>query len=394
MHDAAASAFPKSKSHLGVVVLGTVTAVLTMGVLWIPIFGPQTRDLGDLNDHLLVVQHFRTAWLGNIYSLFFPLTYLLSFGSEDMRTISCVATVLLIASVVAKAVVTYGFVAKGAPDSTRAALVSLLLCLVMPLPNWWKPGVIYLDKIAPNVWFNATTILAMPFAIALFLSALRWLAAPTPHNFAWVALFSVFSVITKPNYVLAFIPLLGLIVSVRAVAVRNWLSIRSSLLLSGLILLISGILVAQYVACVDSGPWSGSGSGRSSHIAFAPFAVWSLYSPNIPASFLLSIAFPMTVTALYLKESQQDLAMRLAWAGLGAAVLQYALLAETGEVFPDQNWIWGSNVAMYLLFMASARLSLSQRRSWRFDLVALVFIFHVGAGIYYYLKLAFGVDYF
>ena len=86
--------------------------------------------------------------------------------------------------------------------------------------------------------------------------------------------------------------------------------------------------------------------------------------------------------------------MLLAWGGLAIAVLQYVLLAETGETFPDQNWIWGSNVAMYLLFLVSARLFVSQGRSWRFNLVALVFSLHVGTGLYYYIKLAVCIDYF
>jgi hypothetical protein len=395
MHDAIASPFVKRRSHSIVILLGAAVAVLTVGVLCVPIFGPQLRDLGDLHDHLLVVQHLRTQWAGNIYSLFFPLTWVLSGGSEDMLTISWVATFLLTAAVVAKAIISYDAIQKVARNSTQAALISIALCLVMPLPNWWKPSVIYLDKIAPNVWFNATAILTMPFAITLFFSALKWLEAPTLRKFAWVAVFGVLSVITKPNYVLAFFPLLGLIVLTRAIVDRERASLRALFWCGGLAVLLGGILLIQYSACINSGPWAGSGALRDSgHIAFAPFAVWSLYSPNIPASFLLSIAFPLTVTALYFRESKRDPAMLLAWGGLAIAVLQYVLLAETGETFPDQNWIWGSNVAMYLLFLVSARLFVSQGRSWRFNLVALVFSLHVGTGLYYYLKLAVGIDYF
>jgi hypothetical protein len=397
MHDASAIAVgvAKRKSRAVVILLGAATAFLTLGVLYLPIFGPQMRDLGDLHDHLLVVQHMGSEWAGNIYSLFFLATYALSLGSKDIYTISCVGTVLLTVSVVAKAFVSYVVIEKAARNAILAGLTSLALCLVMPLPNWWKPSQIYLDKIAPNVWFNATAIVTMPFAIALFFSALKWLEAPTVRRLAWVAVFSVLSVLTKPNYILAFFPLLGLIVLTRALVDRRSATVRALLWFCGLGILLGAILLVQYYACVTSGPWAGPGVGQESgHISFSPFAVWSLYSPNIPASMLLSIAFPLVVLFVYFKESKHDTAVVLAWVGLAMAVLQYALLAETGETFPDQNWIWGSNVAMYLLFLVSARLVVSQRRSWKFYLVAPVFGLHLGAGIYYYLKLAFGIDYF
>jgi len=395
MHDATAITVPKRSSYWVVILLAGTIAVLTLGVFYMPIFGPQTADLGDLHDHLLVVQHMGSEWAGNIYSLFFVLAYALSFGSKDLYTISCVATVLLTVSVVAKALISYVVIEKAALNAKQSALISLALCLVMPLPGWWKPNVIYLDKIAPNVWFNATAIVTMPFAIALFFSALKWLEAPTVRRFAWVALFGLLSVLTKPNYILTFFPLLGLIALTRALVDRRRATIHAVLCMGGLGALLGAILLFQYYACVTSGPWAGHGAAQeSSHIALSPFAVWSLYSPNIPASVLLSVAFPLSVTLLYFQESKHDPGVVLAWAGLAIAVLQYTLLAETGETFPDQNWIWGSNVAMYLLFLVSARVCVSQRRSWKLYLVALVFSLHLGAGIYYYLKLAFGIDYF
>jgi hypothetical protein len=395
MHDATTItlAGPKRKSRAVVILLGAVIAALALGVLYMPIFGPQTRDLGDLHDHLVVVQHMGSEWAGNIYSLFFLLAYALSLGSKDLYIISCVATVLLTICVVAKTVISYAVIEKAAGNSIKAAVISLALCLVMPLPSWWNPSEFFLDKIAPNVWFNATAIVTVPFAILLFFAALQWLESRTFRTFAWVVVFSVLSVLTKPNYILTFFPLLSLIVLTRALVERRSAAVRALLWLGGLGVLLGGILLVQYSACVTSGPWAGP-SQESGHIAFSPFAVWSLYSPNIPASILLSVAFPLAVLVLYFREAKQDRAVLFAWASVAIAVFEYALLAETGETFPDQNWIWGSNVAMYLLFLVSARLWVSQRSSWKFYWVALVFGLHFGAGIYYYLKLAGGIDYF
>jgi hypothetical protein len=396
MSDSGAIGFNKSETRRVVILLALITGVLTVIALYPQIFGPtQTEDNTDIYDHLRMVQNMGLRGPWNLYSLFFILTYVLSFGSKNFYLLGLVGMAVMTAAVVAKAILSYYLVEKAAPSKPVAGLISLALILAMPLPNWWNPDEIYLDKIAPTVWFNSTAILNLPFDVLLFFAALKWLKSQTVRSSIWLAVFSVLSVLTKPNYLLAFFPVLGFIVLARAVAKHNWRAFHTLLFCTGLALVLGSILVAQYF---DTFTGTSSvpkiSTTEVSPLEIAPLLVWSQYSPNITASLLLSIAFPLSVTALWFKQIKNNAAVTLAWAVFAFALLQYMLLAERGEALEMGNWGWGSNFALYILFLVSTMVLLSQPRSPRFYFAAILFGFHVASGIYYYLKVARGAGYY
>jgi hypothetical protein len=100
------------------------------------------------------------------------------------------------------------------------------------------------------------------------------------------------------------------------------------------------------------------------------------------------------VVLLYFKESKRDVSILLAWGVLVVAIAQYALLAETGERFADANWIWASNIAMYLVFLVSTVVLLAQPRSKRFYFLSALLTCHIAAGVYYYARVAIGLGYY
>src|SRR5580692_4954536 len=157
MSDSGAIGFNKSETRRVVILLALITGVLTVIALYPQIFGPtQTEDNTDIYDHLRMVQNMGLRGPWNLYSLFFILTYVLSFGSKNFYLLGLVGMAVMTAAVVAKAILSYYLVEKAARSKPVAGLISLALILAMPLPNWWNPDEIYLDKIAPTVWFNST----------------------------------------------------------------------------------------------------------------------------------------------------------------------------------------------------------------------------------------------
>ena len=395
MSDLSAGRFSPGKDRVVVVWLGVVIGILTVVAIYEQVFGSHTTDITDIYDHLLVIKDMSPHGPWNLYSLFFLLVYALSFGSKDYIVLALTGTAVITASVIAKGILSYFVLRRVTPNKILAALLSLALIVVMSLPNWWKPEQLYLDKIVPTIWFNSTAMLTMPFAIWLFFAAIKWFKKDTISNFVWVCLSSLLSVLTKPNYILAFLPVLGLVALVQAAFRRNRSGFRNLLLLIGLSALVGGILYIQSTEPVSSGPFGNpNASEESVHIAFAPFGVWRLYSPNIPVSLLLSVAFPLGVILLYYQEVKTDVSVLLAWGVFLVATAQYALLAETGERFADANWIWASNIAMYLLFLVSTVVLLAQPRSKRFYFLGSLLALHVAAGIYYYARVALGMGYY
>jgi hypothetical protein len=377
------------------ILLGIALAIMTVGALYRQVFGSHTAYITDIYEHVLTVRDMTASGPWHVYSLFFALVYALSCGSKNYGVIAIVAIVVLTTSIVAKGLITYFVLLKAAATRMHAALLSLALAVVAPLPNWWKPRDIYVDKIVPNIWFNSTAMLTMPFAILLFYTAIKWLETRTIRSFMWVAIFSLLSVLTKPNYILAFLPVLGIIVLINWVVAerRNWM--REILLITALSLVLCAVLYIQSVEPIPVGP-SGNPSALNErvHVVFAPFAVWHLYSPNIPVSLLLSIAFPLGVTASYFKEVKNDATVLLAWGVLVVAIAQYAFLAEPGISFTAANWIWASNFAMYLVFLVSVVVLLTRPRSKRFYFLMTLLALHLVFGVYYYAKIALGLGFF
>ena len=395
MSDTSAGRFNIGKDRSTVVWLGATIGILTVVALYDQVFGPHTADITDIYDHLLVVKDMTPHGPWNLYSLFFLLVYVLSFGSKEYLVLAVVGTVVITASVIAKGILSYFVLRRVTPNRLLAAYLSLGLILVMSLPNWWKPEQLYLDKIVPTLWFNSTAMLTMPFAILLFFTTVKWLKEGSIRTLFWLSLFSVLSVLTKPNYILAFLPVLGLVVVTQAAINRRADTFRNVLWLVGLSAVVGGILYIQSTEPVSSGPFGNPNATEESvHIVLAPFAVWRVYSPNIPASLLLSIAFPLGVALLYFKESKRDVSILLAWGVLVVAIAQYALLAETGERFADANWIWASNIAMYLVFLVSTVVLLAQPRSKRFYFLSALLALHIAAGVYYYARVALGLGYY
>lgn len=361
--------------------LALVIGVLSVIAFYSQIFGPHHTDI---HDQLLSVQEMSHRWQWNLYSLFYLLTYLLSFGTGNFFAISCAAMALLTLSVMAKGLLSYLVLKNASGRKLTAACATIALVLIMPLPNWWKPEQIFLDKIAPNLWFNATFILTMPFAILLFFSAISWLRTLSLRSWLCVLICCLMSVLTKPNYVLAFIPALGVAVLIRIAVLQKREVARALLYFAGLTLVAVFVLGLQYAD-------SYLRSEPTSPFIIAPFAVWKIYSPNIPASLLLSIAFPLSVGILYFDKIKANLTALLAWGVWVVAMLQYILLAETGEYFRDGNWGWGSNIAMYIVFLISMMVVLSEPRSPRFYLVAVVWALHLATGIYYFVNVPRGM---
>jgi hypothetical protein len=274
------------------------------------------------------------------------------------------------------------------------ALLCLALALAMPLPNWWGfvgerfrsevayfgprmparlwslPSV-YHGVVSPNVWHNPTGIFAAPFALLLFLAGLRALGQPSPRSAALAGGAMVLSALAKPNYVLAFGPCLG--VALLAVLAR---AVRAGRLEGGnaAALLLLAFAPVALVLWQQFGAVTGE-TGKPNRLGIAPLAVWSKESPDIPASVLLGVAFPLAASLLYWRQAARERPLLLAWATLGVAVAQFALLSESDpERSGHGNFGWGLVFADAVLFVTAGEFLLRQagrRRAAAFGVLGL-----------------------
>jgi hypothetical protein len=86
---------------------------------------------------------------------------------------------------------------------------------------------------------------------------------------------------------------------------------------------------------------------------FLPFVVWSHFTPSLPVSWLVALAFPAATLAAYPGLLRRDRGLRLAWLMLLVGGLQFLLLAEVGPRKWHANWGWGYNIALRILYIYS-----------------------------------------
>ena len=238
----------------------------------------------------------------------------------------------------------------------------------------------YFGYLGLITYHNPTIILLRPLSILVFILALRCFQTPT-ESFKYAilaALFSLLATFTKPTFAICFLPALGLLVFWNLVRkhVLDW-----KLIILGFLLPTVTALALQY--------WLTYLSGDTNAIIFAPFTVFRSFSHSLAQKLILSILFPVLVSALYFKAALKDKRMQLAWLTLVLACIYAYLLAESGPRFADGNFTWSSEIASLVMFCMASVFFLERitEKRWKSILLGLVWLLHLGCGIGYYFHI-------
>ncbi len=267
--------------------------------------------------------------------------------------------------------------------------------VVMPLIDPARPTSIYLGQISANVWHNSTNILAAPFAIAAFFSGIHFLRSLSLRNATFFSALMVVCILAKPNFSLAFLPVFG--IAVLFLLWRNRCKVRKSLALLAIGFVPAALVLAYQYVVVYVNP-----SVITAKPTFAPFIVWSAFSPNIVLSIALSLIGPLLVLIALPRERRRSLPVVIGWATLLVGIVQLSILGEglsDGKIALSGNWFWGAYTAATIVFIVSI---VELFRQFRFSegrtpgrimttyVAALAICGHVASGIYYVLNIGVG----
>jgi hypothetical protein len=264
------------------------------------------------------------------------------------------------------------------------AISLTLVAPVMVFAFWDK--LFYLGYIGLSTYHNPTIRLLQPVALLGFFCAMRIF---TLKSNSWKVVLSsiflvVFSALIKPNLLLCILPAIGLMVVIYLFRRKpiDWRLLLVGFFVPGILILLVQLWI-NYIL-----PGNGNGS-----IVFSPLGVMSGYSGFLLPKFFLSILFPLAVLIFNFRRVVRDNTLMLAWVGFFAGVLQMYLLAESGNRFGNGNFIWGAQIMLFILFVASARFlwreklapeKLSKREK---TVVLIIYAAHFLAGIAYYVSL-------
>ena len=158
----------------------------------------------------------------------------------------------------------------------------------------------------------------------------------------------VLSLLCKPSYVLAFLPVLCGSIFVNNIKLGHYWSAFTKQIPIAIIAL--PIMAYQYHVTFTSAP-------AMQKTIIAPFLVMNAYSPHIGISLLLSFMFPLMMFLFYYDKFDRYVVM--AWLVSLSALMLFLLLAESPN-FQAGNYCWGCIAANYILFLFSVRLLLNQ----------------------------------
>lgn len=343
----------------------------------------ELREYTDFLVHIeLAAEQLRTGVVNTGYFLFHWSAIAASFVTGSME--QAAVYVVLAARVATALILLWYFGLQPGGFASRLAVCALVIGAMIVTPITLFTTTVYntyLGYIAINTHHNPTTEVLRPIALASFIALGAWLATPdgaARRRLLWLfGALTALSVIAKPSYALCLYPALLFFVPFefpRAEWTRRFAALALALAPTVM------IQAAQYVAYY--------GEAADSRVVFAPFAVLHEPIAVLLAKLAASIAFPVAVVWLFPREARSDMHLRFAWRLLLAGLLLHVTLAESGPRLRHGNFGWGSQIALFLLFVAALRvwaraLFDPQPRTHRLVASAIVLALHLASGIIY-----------
>ena len=240
--------------------------------------------------------------------------------------------------------------------------VALAVLLAQPLvrTGWYEIGYFW-----PESYATPTFVLLKPLAVATFACTVWYLSKRRGVTLSLWALFFVVTVagaLSKPSFLICLVPA-AVILSIARIAQRKPLSVGA--LLVGLCLPTAAVLGGQYYLSYSA---HAGLVGYHDSIIWAPLKVMRHHTTGLLRKFLLSIVFPLLVSALYWNRARRDLALVLAWCSFLVGSFYAYTLAEKIR-FADGNFLWSAYITLFVLFVMSALFWMRQLagrppRSW------------------------------
>ncbi len=267
-------------------------------------------------------------------------------------------------------------------------LILLGLLIATPIALLWPlDNKMYLGYLGITSYHNPTILVLKPLALIQFIIAYRSFQSNSPLSKWEIGLGFIVSVLgayVKPNFAICILPAISAYTAYRMLR-KQYVNLKG--VFFGVVFPVTLMLAWQFLLTYQFNDEGG--------IAFMPLVVMSSYSKFLGVKFILSILFPLLVSAVYWRDLAQDSRMVLAWIAflLGAAYTY--LLAETGSRIYHGNFGWSGEIALFILFAASTLFFLertpAQNKTNFFKPLLIVWGLHVVFGAIYYAYCYFGV---
>lgn len=184
-----------------------------------------------------------------------------------------------------------------------------------------------------------------------------------------LAALCVLSALTKPSFLLAFLPSAG-VYALRDAIRRHW---RTVARFAAAVAIPSGLVLLWQARIALTGP-------GGSPVVFAPFVIFDFWQTlyKLPAS----LGFTLLVGIAAVRQRLVDDRLRFAWLYAAIALFLTLFVVEQGHRMMHGNFAWTGQTGVFLLYVESVLFLLTRPLAPRWRRAAWgMFAVHVGCGI-------------
>lgn len=240
----------------------------------------------------------------------------------------------------------------GIPSYAKA-FWSCCLLVVGPLYAPWFSDRYYLGQGSGNVWHNPTNIAVKGFCILCFILIVQLLQSEKTFReersrYILLSILLLGSAFAKPSFLQGMIPGLGLYFIISVIAAKGRKErIAKYFMMADMFIPAVCLLLYQLVFSffADTEIHAGGSIG----VEFG--RVLGHWSPNLLVSFLLAFAFPLFIFALDFKRLIKKIHIQVMLCYEFCAWGESAFLYESGQREMHGNWLWGSYLSMFIVWM-------------------------------------------
>jgi hypothetical protein len=276
---------------------------------------------------------------------------------------------------------------KNGISTWKASVIIMGVMIAAPVSLLWPlDGLMYLGYIGITSYQTPTTYLLKPFALAQFIFAYKCFVSFPPlekRQIMAAAFVSLLSAFIKPSLAICILPAMG-IITVKNLVQKRYVNLPA--VIFGFGVPTVSVLAWQFLLTYYNNDASGAG--------ISPFTVMSSYSNYLFPKLLLSILFPLSVLLLAFKQAVGDIRMVLGWISFLFGLMFSYFFIESGYRALDGNFIWSSEITLFLLFAVSTLFIVDLPPGKKKSFLQAVWLLQVTSGVVYYCYCLFVNSYF
>ena len=254
----------------------------------------------------------------------------------------------------------------------------------------------YMGMHTSSIWHNSTYLMMKwlgLWTLLIYIKIEKDISEKlTVKSFALFTLVLTLTTAAKPSFFLAVTPVMFIYLIIDLV--------KKTAPAGRLILFASSVIPSFAVMIVQKLALYNINAGDD-HIILAPGKAMGIHAGNILAVSILSIAFPLMVLLIHLKDLLKNRYLLFAWMSAGFGYLEYFLLGEEGHRNMDANFSWGYAFTIILIFGISLIMWIEDlRRTGKSKLMAVylgfcgvVLAYHTYCGVLFFVRIVRGVSY-